>query len=202
MFFFRFADILGLDISETRVFADEIPKVPKQAFEDLDAKKIDKYWSGCKASPLLPKKLIPQPVQLIPTFPEPGFTKHFPELVKTGKICLERASMTGPTTLTGDVRVMNMAFDKSVTAIWTVDDWVNKIQTKCEYVQETDNYAMFDKFQFKLETAGLAVGSRLHLCFRYLSSGLEFWDNNGGRNYIFKVDQRSEKHPEFEIEFL
>ena len=191
-----------MDISETRVFADEIPKIPKQAFEDLDADRIDKYWTSKKASPCPPKKLIDQPVELIPTFTQPGSLKHFPDLVNASKICLERVSMIQETTLTGYVRVVNMAFDKSVTAIWTVDDWVNRIQTKCEYVQETNHCGIFDKFQFNLETSGLAVGSTLHLCFRYISCGMEFWDNNGGGNYTFIVGQRCEKQPEFERNFL
>lgn len=86
------------------------------------------------------------------------------------------------------VRVMNMFYEKSVTVIWTVDDWSNKVETKCEYVPENNN--VLDRFQFDIETAGLAAGSRLFLCLRYLTSGLEFWDNNGGENYEFRACRR------------
>lgn len=75
------------------------------------------------------------------------------------------------------------------------------METKCEYVSGSNN-GIFDKFRFHLETAGLATGSRLHLCLRYVSSGLEFWDSNGGGNYIFRVEGTSKQQPEFERDFL
>ena len=104
--------------------------------------------------------------------------------------------MTGPTTLTGNVRVLNISFSKSVAMIWTVDHWVTKVDTYCEYVTGGSD-GITDEFTFCLETAGLAVGSTLHMCLRYETSEQEFWDNNGGGNYVFKVAETVEGQQEF-----
>ena len=109
--------------------------------------------------------------------------------------------MTGLSTLTGNVRVLNISFSKSVTVIWTVDHWVTKLDTTCEYVTGGSD-GITDKFRFHLETAGLAVGSRLHMCLRYETSEQEFWDNNGGGNYVFRVEETSEGQQEFLRDFL
>eukprot|EP00092_Neocalanus_flemingeri_P061290 GFUD01073649.1.p1 GENE.GFUD01073649.1~~GFUD01073649.1.p1 ORF type:complete len:550 (+),score=146.60 GFUD01073649.1:158-1807(+) len=192
----RFADILGLDLSETRVFADEIPKIPKAAFEDLNVDKKDNYWSNTNTF-LPPAPLIPHPTQLVPMFTQPGMGVHFLDSVFCHKICLQTALMTGPTTLTGDVRVLNVSYDKVVTVKWTVDDWANVMVTCCVYVPG-DVLGTTDKFRFLIETAGLAVGSRVHLCLKYESGGQVFWDNNGGQNYVFKVKECSENRTSFE----
>jgi protein phosphatase 1 regulatory subunit 3A/B/C/D/E len=168
----RFADILGLDLSVTRVFADEIPKIPKAAFLDLDVDNIDSYWANNKAF-LLPQTLMPRPTQLVPIFPQPASLVQFFDLVHCHKICLESAQMTGLTTLTGDVRVLNISFHKLVFVIWTVDNWATKMESTCEYVPGSSE-GITDKFRFHLETAGLAVGSRVHLCIRYETGEQEF----------------------------
>jgi hypothetical protein len=129
----RFADILGLDLFETKIFADEIPKVPKAAFVDLAVEHIDNYSASNKAN-LLPKTPIPCPKQLVPIFPQAGSLVQFHGLVQCHKICFESARMTDLTTLTGDVRVLNISFNKNISVLWTVDNWVTKSDTMCEYV--------------------------------------------------------------------
>ena len=165
LFYCRFADILGLDLSETRVFPDEIPKVPKAAFVDLDLEHIDNYSASNKRN-LFPKALIPRPKQLVPIFTQPESLVQFHNLVQCHKVCLEFARMTGLTTLTGDVRVLNISFNKNISVLWTVDNWVTKMYTMCEYVPGSSD-GISDKFRFHLETAGLAEGPRVHLCLRY-----------------------------------
>jgi len=35
VFYFRFADVFGLDLADVKTFLDEVPRVPKSAFRDL-----------------------------------------------------------------------------------------------------------------------------------------------------------------------
>ena len=49
--FFRFADVFGLDLADVKTFLDEIPKVPKSAFQDLkDAELSDLESDGSGSS--------------------------------------------------------------------------------------------------------------------------------------------------------
>ena len=100
---------------------------------DLAVEHIDNYSASNKSNLLPLPTLIPRPKQLVPTFPQPGSLVQFHDLVQRHKICLESARMTGLTTLTGDVRVLNISFNKNISVLWTVD-WVTKMDTMCEFV--------------------------------------------------------------------
>ena len=130
-------------------------------------------------------------------FVQPGSLPQFLNLVHCRKICLDSALMTGPTTLTGDVRVLNISFHKVITVKWTADDWATIIETSCEYVPGSSS-GLTDKFRFQIETTGLTAGSKVHLCLRYETGDQEFWDNNCGQNYLFSVGERSEFRTETE----
>ena len=47
--YYRFADIFGLDLQEVKTFTDEIPKIPRKAFQDLDVD-INDYDIGSPRS--------------------------------------------------------------------------------------------------------------------------------------------------------
>jgi hypothetical protein len=167
---------------------------------DLDVEHIDNYSASHEAN-LFPKSLIPRPKQLVPLFPQPGSLVQFLDLVQCHKICLEFARMTGLTALTGDIRVLNISFNKNISVLWTVDNWATKMYTMCEYVTGSSD-GITDKFRFHLETAGLAEGSMVHLCLRYETGEQEFWDNNGGENYVFRVGEKTEDRSLLEEDFL
>ena len=50
IFFFRFADVLGLDLDEVKTFLDEIPKVPKSAYNDLKDAELSDLESSASDS--------------------------------------------------------------------------------------------------------------------------------------------------------
>ena len=201
---FRFADILGLDLSEVKHFADEIPKVPKAAYADLDVSLSDIEVG----SPVVPRVMFPTPPQLqalpvqttslVPMFNQPGGSSNFLETVSKQKVCLENAFMNGPHTVFGIVRVLNISFHKSVTVRWTTDEWRTVRETDGEYVVGS-SAANMDKFSFKLVTSDLEVGNRLQFCLRYECNG-EFWDSNNGANYVFQVTQTIYKYLHKEVQ--
>jgi len=186
----RFADILGLDLSEVKIFSDEIPRIPKRAFVDLDVD-ASEYEVGspiAKTSfpplPPLPPS-VPTSTMLVPLFNQPGEDPHFYQILRIRIVCLENAFIDGLSRICGVVRVLNMSFNKSVTVRWTVNDWRTVNETACKYVQDSSRDNM-DQFSFKLVMDSLAVGSMLEFCLKYDCEG-EYWDNNGGANYLFQV---------------
>jgi len=184
----RFADILGLDLSEVKLFSDEIPRIPKTAFEDLDVNMSDFDVGSPMNKQLSQAPPSPPPTtstSLVPMFGQPGSQPSFFRTVVDRKVCLENAYMNGPSTIFGVVRVLNISFHKSVTVRWTVNDWNTVTDTMCEYIQGSSTGNM-DKFSFELCVGNLPVGSRLQFCLKFDCEG-EYWDSNGGDNYVFQV---------------
>lgn len=174
----RFADVLGLDLADVRTFLDEVPKIPKSAYEDLDVT-------------LLPSQImnIPPPVEkvLVPLFQQPGCLPGFLERLKDCQVCLESAAVTDPInlTITGIVRVRNLDFHKSVHVRFTIDSWRTFSDMTANYVENScDGFS--DKFSFLLFGNSFQAGQRLELAIRFSAKGEQFWDNNYGSNYCFQ----------------
>lgn len=174
----RFADVLGLDLADVRTFLDEVPKIPKSAYEDLDVT-------------LLPSQTldIPPPIEkvLVPLFQQPGCLPGFVERLKDCQVCLESATVTDPVnlTITGVVRVRNLDFHKSVHVRFSTDNWRTFSDMTANYVENScDGFS--DKFSFMLFGNSFQVGQRLELALRFSAKGEQFWDNNYGANYSFQ----------------
>ena len=192
VFFIRFADILGLDLSEVKTFIDEVPKIPKAAYADLDVSLSDIEVASPKVTrKLFPSVPLPQKlpahntISLVPMFNQPGATSQFQDTIIRQKICLENAFMEGPKLVYGVVRVQNISFHKSVVVRWTANNWLKVQETDAEYVVGSSQ-GNTDKFSFKLSLPDMDVGDKLQFCLRYECGG-EYWDSNGGSNYIFQV---------------
>ena len=166
--------MVGLELTQTKVFKDEAPPiVPKSAFGDL------KYEVDTAINKVASK------VTFLPMFEMPGRAPDFLNLVEKNNVCLENAFMDGQKRLFGFVRVLNISYSKKVTVKWTLDSWETSKETDCEFVYggSLDNT---DQFSFTLTTGALAVGSQVEFCIKFLCCE-EYWDNNNGINYIFQV---------------
>jgi len=177
-----FADIL----LEVKVFSDEIPRIFKRAFDDLNVNASD-YEVGSPIAnisfPPLPSS-VPTSTMLVPMFIQPGEGLHFYQILRTRIVCLENAFTDGLSRICGVVRVLNISFNKSVTVRWTVNDWRTVKEPACKYVQDSSRDNM-DQFSFKLVMDSLAVGSRLEFCLKY-NCKEEQCDNNGGTTTSFR----------------
>lgn len=174
----RFADVLGLDLADVRTFLDEIPKIPKSAFEDLEFSELEQ--SQIIHGPLSDKVLLP-------LFQQPGGLPNFLDMVRERQVCLENAAVTDPITLTisGCVRVRNLDFHKSVHIRYSQDSWRSFADLQATYVQNScDGFS--DKFTFVLFGNALKVGQRLEMACRFSCKGQQFWDSNYGNNYSFQ----------------
>ena len=174
---------------------DDVPKVPKAAYADLDVNLSDIEVGSPVTKPLLSAPLH-RPAKcpdfsLVAMFNQPGGSCHFLETVSKQKICLENAFMEGPSVVKGIVRVENISFQKAVIVRWTVNNWATVSENDAEYVVGSSS-GNTDKFTFRLSYPPLKTGDRLQFCLRYECLG-EHWDSNQGANYIFQVNIQGER---------
>ena len=197
----RFADVFGLDLADVKMFQDEVPKVPKSAYDDLegiDADFFNKPSASAGATkssraPSLAATLSSSSSSLVPMFNQPGSFGNFYDLIRSKKVCLENAYMADRSTVRGTVRVQNLCMNKKVSVRYTTNNWMRTADLEAEYVPTTSSGGgggdgFSDQFSFKLSTAPLAVGQKIQFCLRYepLDHGGDFWDNNDGKNYVFQ----------------
>nr|XP_036228139.1 glycogen-binding subunit 76A isoform X2 [Bactrocera oleae] len=173
----RFADVLGLDLADIKTFLDEIPTIPKSAFEDLEV---------LESEP--PIQLGPKSDKLLmPLFQQPGGLPNFLDLVREKQVSLENAAVTDHInqTITGTVRVRNLDFNKSVHIRYTLDNWRSYADLQANYAENScDGFS--DKFTFFLFGNSLQIGQRIEFAARFQCKGQQFWDNNYGTNYCFQ----------------
>lgn len=185
----RFADVLGLDLEDIRHFAkdDDAPIVPQSAFADL---KVPTSVS----SPQFPwnnssSGLTQAECQFVPQFEQPGANPHFLDRVRQQKVSLEDA-VVSDLRVTGVVRVLNLGFEKLVQVRYTTTEWATHTDLNADYVPSScDGFS--DKFSFNLHMPHLTPGQRLLFALKYVANGQEFWDNNGGDNYVLKCQAKS-----------
>lgn len=173
----RFADVLGLDLADVKTFLNEIPTIPKSAYEDLEI---------LESEP--PVQLGPKSDKLLmPLFQQPGGLPNFLDIVREKLVSLENAAVTDGInhTITGSVRVRNLDFHKSVHIRYTLDGWRSFADLQANYVENScDGFS--DKFSFIIFGNSLHVGQRLEFAVRFQCKGQQYWDNNYGANYCFQ----------------
>lgn len=175
----RFADMMGLDLADVRTFLDEVPRIPKCAYEDLEVSSLP-HITQISLGPR-PEKI------LMPMFQQPGAMPNFLDLVQQQNVALENAAVTDPVclTITGSVRVRNLDFHKSVHLRYSSDSWKSYADMQATYVDNScDGFS--DKFTFFIFGNSLQVGERIEIAVRFSCKGQQFWDNNFGVNYCFQ----------------
>lgn len=175
----RFADVLGLDLADVKTFVDEVPKVPKQAYEDLEIN-IEPVETQICLGPRADRVLVP-------LFQQPGALPCFLDRVREKQVNLENAAVTDPInlTITGTVRVRNLDFHKSVYLRYTTDNWRSFSDLQASYVENScDGFS--DKFTFTIYGTSVQIGQRIEIAARFHCRGQQFWDNNYDTNYVFQ----------------
>lgn len=172
----RFADVLGLDLADVKTFMDEIPVIPKSAYDDL---------TGCDVASSPPVRAAPRlgALTLVPLFQLP---RDFNEKLEKLNVCMESARVCDGVhvTVCGSVRVRNLDFHKTVHVRYTMNRWRTYTDLQANYVQGScDGFS--DRFQYVLYAPAILSGQRLEVAVRFQCKGQQFWDNNAGTNYCF-----------------
>lgn len=177
----RFADSLGLDLISVRHFDDtDVPEVPQRILDNfrrqnpLRLTRFDKF-------PSMPTQTIFMEMD----FTNPGTLPDFIEKVKELNVLLE-CVQSDDFSLSGFVRVLNLAFEKSVAVRYTLNNWMSFIDILASYVPHSSD-GVTDKFSFKMVVPTfLESGGTLQFAIKYSVEGEDFWDNNYGNNYKVK----------------
>ena len=170
----RFADAMGLDLESVRhvLNLDVPPKIPASAMKDLQTGlSEDRKEIGTK--------------YIVETFQQPGANINFRDRVLCNKVALENALVVAGS-ITGVVRVANIGFHKVVRVRFTTNNWATFHDIAASYMQNSNDGGT-DRFSFTLvPPADFAPGSKLEFAVSFSISGVEYWDNNSGTNYIFE----------------
>lgn len=187
--FVRFADVLGLDLADVKTFMDEIPTVPREAYQDLVVSSDTIDGMDGVLTEAVPNFVSNAYVNkmLVPMFQQPNGNVEFLDRVRDQNVCLETAVVTDSICLTisGTVRVRNLDFHKSVHIRYSLDAWESFADFQASYVDKScDGFS--DQFSFTIFGYSLNIGQRLEMAVRFSCKGEQFWDSNYGVNYCFQ----------------
>lgn len=176
----RFVDSLGVDLEDIRVFkAGEDPFIPHHVTFRL---LMGAEWAdGRNLEISLP--------YMKPVFSQqPGDQPGFWHRLRDCKVCLERV-LCFELGVIGITNVINLDFEKDVTARYTFTEWKSCSEAKAFWVSTMsktweDGELSCDTFRFHLPVPPyLQPGAALQFAIRYKTCGAEYWDNNDGQNY-------------------
>lgn len=173
----RFADSLGLDLISIKHFDEtDVPEVPERIvdkFRKARALHLNNFDKSSTSSQSVFMELL---------FTSPGSLPDFLNRVKEEKVLLETVH-ADEFSLSGTVRVLNLAFEKNVCLRYTLNNWTSFMDVLAFYVTNSSD-GLTDEFSFKIITPNfLECGGTLQFAIRYCVCGGEFWDNNNGSNY-------------------
>uniref|UniRef100_A0A672ITP3 Protein phosphatase 1, regulatory subunit 3Da n=1 Tax=Salarias fasciatus TaxID=181472 RepID=A0A672ITP3_SALFA len=178
----RFVDSLGLDLEDIKVFkSGEDPLVPHHvAFRLLMGAEMADGQHLEICLPYLEPVFAQQPGD------QPGFLQRLHEQ----KVCLERV-LCFELGIIGITQVLNMDFEKDVTARYSFTEWKSSAEVKASWVSTTTRsfeegrgQISCDTFRFHLPVPPfLQPGTMLEFAIQYKVCGAEYWDNNDGENY-------------------
>ncbi|XP_059813615.1 protein phosphatase 1 regulatory subunit 3F-like [Hypanus sabinus] len=173
----RFADTCGLDLVHLQYYSQFEPLEPLGTEDE----------EGEHRFSIHPDFALPSsPCQLLERVEEHGVEL---ESIQT---------LDDPLSVRGLVRVLNLAFQKTVQVRATLDDWATFYDHPAEHV-ETAADGHTDLFAFVLSFPWPCArpGARLDFVVRYQTPGNVYWANNGGANYslVCEVEGVEEKGP-------
>ncbi|XP_075384477.1 protein phosphatase 1 regulatory subunit 3D [Tenrec ecaudatus] len=189
----RFADALGLELAQVKVFhAGDEPAVPLHVLSRL-ALDADR----CCGDPELEFTLQ----CLVPDFQPPVEAPDFEERLERQLVCLERVTCSD-LGLCGTVRVRNVAFEKQVAVRYTFSGWRSTQEATARWRGPADEEGTADVFAFSLHVPPflLALGARVHFALRYRVAGAEHWDNHDGHDYSLTCRSHALHMPRGECE--
>lgn len=174
-----FADDKGMSLTHVRVMTEpsNVPPVWTNRF-------LAQVTQGINAEPLAES----EPWEL--TFSQPASDYvDFRKRLDVGKVSLENVIVKeGEDYILGTVKVSNLSYHKEVFVRWSSDNWNTHEDVFCKYVANGNTnatssaYVLFDTFSFKLNLPPKCRKIEFCVCFR--CEGKEYWDNNGGQNYV------------------
>ncbi|XP_066991569.2 protein phosphatase 1 regulatory subunit 3B isoform X2 [Anabrus simplex] len=170
-----FADDKGLALTQVRVMTE-----PSNAPPAWSSQFLEQVTKGLSA------EVAPEPWEVM--FPQPASDYlDFRNRLDTENVSLENVIVReSDQVVVGTVKVRNLAFHKEVLVRSSSDSWATHEDAHCTYVPTITGasaaYSLYDKFSFRLTLPPRS--RRIEFCVCYRVEGVEYWDNNGGKNYV------------------
>ena len=184
----RFADSQGLPLTSVR----QLTAADPFETEGEIVPRVDDELGRLHLTRRLPVKAPknpPRPVSPPMThtrllqFVQPGTQPDFFSRLRSRNVILESVKSEARA-VHGIVRVVNLDYDKEVCVRWTHDNWKTSHNSTCSYCKGSNDGGT-DRFAFTLP----ANGDDIQFAIRYRCAGKEYWDNNGGQNYVIVVQR-------------
>lgn len=185
----RFADSLGLELAEVKVFnAGDNPYIPLHVLSRL----------SINSDLCCSQDLVVSLQYLEPDFKQPADCEDFLDRLRQYCVCLEHVTSSEELEIFGTIRVLNLAFEKTVTVRYSFTNWKTHSDVPAVW-QRNDNNGILnlDVFTFTITLPPFLtqICSAIQFAIRYDVDGKEFWDNNQGRNYKFTSRSHTLKMP-------
>uniref|UniRef100_A0A3Q3GHP9 CBM21 domain-containing protein n=1 Tax=Labrus bergylta TaxID=56723 RepID=A0A3Q3GHP9_9LABR len=170
-----FADAFGLNLVSVKEF-DNADVTESEVNQDLVSEAthpLEEFYISC-------------------LFTVPSCSEELDQRLQAQMVELESIELLpGTSMLRGNIRVVNLCFDKSVYARMTLDRWTSYFDLLAEYVPGSSDRKT-DRFTFKytLIPPFEKEGTRVEFCLRYQTSEGTFWANNNRINYVLFCHQR------------
>lgn len=116
---------------------------------------------------------------------------QFAEKLERDSVSLENCSVECNGLLSGTVKVRNHAFDKQVMIRISTDQWRTHVDRACTHNAQASSGPRHDTFSFNINDLVRSLPANCtsaHFCVRYVCAGVEYWDNNHGRNYSININ--------------
>lgn len=171
-----FADDKGLALTQVKIMSEPSNCPPKWTDEFLA-----QVIKGVKPNPI-------SDIQWTVLFAQPASDyMAFRDKLQKNCVSLENVIVRErDDTITGTIKVKNIAFDKEVFLRVTFDKWTSSqdIPTAFSPNGILSGSSQYDTFSFSLcVPSSAAKYGTIEFCVCYKCSGVEYWDNNDGENY-------------------
>ncbi|XP_018430079.1 PREDICTED: protein phosphatase 1 regulatory subunit 3D [Nanorana parkeri] len=185
----RFADSLGLELAEVKVFnAGDNPSIPLHVLSRLSIN-----------SDLCCSQDLEVSLQYLePDFKQPGDCEDFLDRLRHYCVCLEHVTSSDELGISGTVRVLNLAFEKKVTVRYSFTNWKTHSETLAVWQKNEENGILnSDTFAFTITLPPFVtqICSAIQFAIKYQVADEEYWDNNQGINYTFTSRSHTLKMP-------
>ncbi|XP_015502967.1 protein phosphatase 1 regulatory subunit 3D [Parus major] len=187
----RFADALGLELTEVKVFqTGEDPSIPLHVLSRLSINS-DLWYSNLNLEFTMQC--------LVPDFQQPADCLDFSSRLQEQQVCLERVT-SSDLGLSGTIQVRNVAFEKQVSVRYTFNQWesIHEVCARWDCsIPEKNGQDQVDVFTFFLPVPPflLQLSTLVQFAARYQVNGQEYWDNNRGKNYTLSCQTHPLKLP-------
>lgn len=188
----RFADALGLDLEYVRQIQTSIDEPLPPPADDDERRSRRPLLAEASAAWRRSRPLVRR--CLCACFQVPGVHPDFVERVHRSRVALESCdSDDRAMTISGVVRVANVAYRKLVAARVTTDGWATQTDVAADYMPRS-NDGTTDRFAFHiaLPRGATDLGRRVEFAVHFTAffdgegRAETYWDNNFGANYCFE----------------